>query len=137
MERPLAYPIEQPHPTTKDFDPNRNAAIKPMGPIGLLIETVVWNGLVLDQNLRIWQKKGEPIDVLNMPYQNLKMLVYATAARARTRAEWNRSTTSTRLHARDIHREASQIDPKLAGGEKGMVRAAMMGGTLAKQEIAS
>ena len=37
---------------------------------------------------------------------------------------------------REINKEASQLDPKLPAEEKGVVRTALMGGSMAKQEIA-
>ena len=133
--RPERYPAEQPHPTTKDHDSNWRAQITPEGPIGLLIESIIWNGLVLDGEMRIWQSEEEPIDLIAFPFQKLKVALNATAARARTRAEWLRRN-SKRMNVREIDRTASQIDPKLSDESTGLVRTIMMGGTMAKQEIA-
>ncbi len=82
-----------------------------MGPIGLLIEAVIWNGLVIDADMKIWQRKEEPIDLLRMPYQSLKPQLLMTAARARSLAEWNRNTSTP--GPREIDRETSQVDPGL------------------------
>ena len=80
--RPERYPIEQPHPSTKDHDSNWRAQVTPEGPIGLLIESIIWNGLVLDGEMRIWQSEEEPIDLMAYPFQKLKVALNATAARA-------------------------------------------------------
>ena len=71
-----------------------------------MIEAAVWNGLVIDQELRIWQRNEEPIDIIRTPYQGLNVAVKAMAARARTSAEWARDT-SKRIHVKEIDREAS------------------------------
>ena len=58
------------------------------------------------------------------------------ATRARNKAEWSRSTSTRMIGGlREIDREASQIDKHLSDLEQGVVRTAMMGGTMAKQEI--
>ena len=50
--------------------------------MGLLIESVVWNGLVIDRDFKIWQTKEEVISILGMPYQDLKKQVHMAATRA-------------------------------------------------------
>ena len=60
------------------------------------------------------------------------------AAKARTIAEQNRRphvNTLTR-GVREIGKEASHLDPRLPTGEKCIVRTDLMGGSMAKQEIA-
>ena len=37
------YPDEQPHPSTNEHDENWDEDISSMGPIGLLIESILWN----------------------------------------------------------------------------------------------
>ncbi len=86
IQAPRRFPLEQPHPTTNQHEAGWKDQIEPMGPIGLLIEAAVRNGLLIDQELRIWQQNEEPIDVLRTPYQGLKVAIKATAARARTSA---------------------------------------------------
>ena len=54
-EHTYAYP--QPHPSTKDHKMDWNKDIEPVGPIGLLIESVAWHGMAIDGDLRIWQQK--------------------------------------------------------------------------------
>ena len=49
--------MPQPHPTTKEYDADWDREIQAEGPIGLLIEAIVWNGLVIDKEMRIWQRK--------------------------------------------------------------------------------
>ena len=85
---------------------------------------------------RFGRRGEEPIDVLRIPYQSRKGQLHMMATRARNKAEWCRSTT-TRMTTglREIDREASQIDKHLNDLEQGIVRTAMMGGTMAKQEI--
>ena len=51
------YPNEQPHPSTNDYDTDWNDEIDPIGPVGLLIESIVWHGMKIDDDLRIWQKE--------------------------------------------------------------------------------
>ena len=84
---PTTYPRAQPHPATKAHEPNWSDEIQAKGPIGLLIEAVVWNGLVIDDDLKIWQRNEEPIDLVKMPYQTLQTQLLMMAARARTLAE--------------------------------------------------
>ena len=86
-EKPKRYPNEQPHPTTKDHDPKWADQIQAEGPVGLLIESAAWHGVAIDGRLRLWQKGEEPVDILKMPYQNLKESVLAMPARARNKAE--------------------------------------------------
>ena len=88
----MTYPLEQPHPTTKQHDTEWKDEIEAMGPVGLLIEAATWSGLKLDADLMLWQSNEEPIDILRMRYQALKVAVQAAAARARSGAEWNRNT---------------------------------------------
>ena len=107
-----------------------------MGPVGLLIEAVVWSGMRIDQELRIWQRNEEPIDILRMPYQVLKVSINRAVTRARNNAEYYRDTTN-RIQAREIDREASQVDKELPEEEQGYVRSGMIGSTLGKQSIAN
>ena len=131
------YPEAQPHPSTKEHDVDWSNEIQPRGPVGLLIESLVWNGMAIDQDLRIRQKNEPDIDIMNVPYQSLKKLVLQAAARARTRAEWKRNTGNvTSNEILEIDRELSQVSPLLNDLEKGIVATSMMGGTQAKSEIA-
>ena len=85
-----------------------NKDIEPVGPIGLLIESVAWHGHRWD--LRIY-----------------------AAARARTRAEWYRETSNTMTkEALEFDRELCQVSNVLGEVEKGMVATSMMGGSQAK-----
>lgn len=127
----------QAHPSTKAYAPNWDDEIQAMGPVGLLIVAATWNGLVIDNDLKIWQQNEEPIGLVNTPYQSLQPLLLMMAARARTLAEWDRRhhiNTLTR-GLREIEKEASQLNPKLPDEEKGIIRIALMGGSMAKQEI--
>ena len=59
------------------------------------------------------------------------------AARARTRAEFTRDTSSIVANGLlEIDRELSQVNKNLDDEEKAMVRTATMGGTMAKKEVA-
>ena len=129
------FPCEQPHPTTNEYDQKWADRIQAVGPVGLLVEIATWHGVAVDKDLRLWQQGEEPVDILRVPYQNLKRMALGMAARARSRAEWVRDS-SRRLNVREIDREASQLSKKLTDEEKGMVRTAQIGGTLAKDVIA-
>ena len=48
------YPNEQPHPSTNDYDTDCNDEIDPIGPVDLLIESIVWYGMKVDDELRFW-----------------------------------------------------------------------------------
>ena len=98
-----------------------------LGPMGLLIESIMWNGMVIDQEVRIWQSNEEPISLVAMPIQSLKVIIQVAVARARTRAEWCKRPRTT-IGVLEMDREASQIDPKLEVHEQGIVRTVMMGG---------
>ena len=64
------------HPATREVDNNWQDNISAFGPIGLLIESVVWNGLVPDQHLRVWQQREQPTDIWDTPYQLLNKQVH-------------------------------------------------------------
>ena len=134
--RPSSFPIEQPHPSTNQHQTDWRKDIEPYGPVGLLVESIIWHGMVIDQHMRIWQQNEEPIDILQMPYQSLKVSVQAAAARARTKAEWMRNS-SKRIATAEIDRSASQIDNKLTEEQQGIMRTIAMGGDQALQEIAN
>ena len=89
--------------------------------------------MVIDQHMRIWQQNEEATDILQMPYQSLKVSIQAAAARARTKAEWMRNS-SKRIATVEIDRIASQIDPQLTGEQQGIMRTVAMGGDQALQE---
>ena len=62
-----AYPNNEPHPSTNEHDENWDDEICSVGPIGLLVESVLWNGMQIDEKLRIWQKNEQPISILEVP----------------------------------------------------------------------
>ena len=118
-EDEFKYPPEQPHPSTKEHQAGWNDDLSAQGPVGLLIELILWNGMAIDDDLKIWQKGEPPIDLINAPYQSLKVLLMNAAVRARTRAEWNRDTeNSASREIREIDRELSQVDKDLTADEK-------------------
>ena len=39
------FPNEQPHPSTKEYEKGWSDQIMPLGPIGLMIESIVWHGI--------------------------------------------------------------------------------------------
>lgn len=47
------FPSEQLHPSTNDYDTYWNHEIDPIGPVGLLIESIVWHGMQIDDDLQI------------------------------------------------------------------------------------
>ena len=102
----------------------------------MLIESVVWHGMRIDDNLRIWQRNEEPISIMKVPYQNLKPLILKAAGRSRNRAEWHRGISSKRGRAPlEIDNNLSQIAVNLEEEEKGILRTVQMGGTQALNEI--
>ena len=134
---PEIFPQPQPHPSTNEHSEDWDKDIDAIGPIGLLIESIVWCGLVIDKDLNVWQKQEEPVNILSMPYQNLKAQLHMQAARARTNAEWNRDSTTRMVGLREIDRQASLVGAGLTEEEKGVVRTIQMGGTMSKQNIAA
>ena len=50
------FPMEQPHPMTNEYSSDWDLEIDPMGPVGLLIDVVVWNGLAIDKHFTVWQR---------------------------------------------------------------------------------
>ena len=136
-EEPSTYPVPQPHPNTHDHANDWDVEIDDVGPVGLFIESAVWNGLKVDSDFNVWQKGEEPVNILKCPYQNLKKLLHMQATRARTLAEWRRDTSTRMTGLREIDRKASLVSPKLSEEEKGIVRSVQMGGTMAKQHIAT
>ena len=135
---PITYPRIQPHPATKQHEANWSDEIQAEGPIGLLIEAVVWNGLVIDSDLKIWQKKEEPNNLIDMPYQSLQSQLIMMAARAWTLADWERKhhENTTARGMREIDKGASRISMALKDEEKGIVRTAISGGNIPTKEIA-
>ena len=130
---PYAWPPEQPHPSTQDYDRQWSMSIAPLGPTGLLIEAVLWHGMAIDDQLNLRQKAEQPIDILKAPYQSLKMLTLNAAAVARGRAEWNRNTSNTMIkECREIDREACLVDPQMEELGKGIVRTSQIGGQMHK-----
>lgn len=130
-------PLEQPHPTTKEYAADWAHEIAPLGPVGLLIEAMIWNGLAIDKDFQLWQTGEEPVDMLSMPYQNLKGQLHMMGARAKTRAEWSKSTSTRMASLSEIDRQASQVHPSFNDEDKGIIRTVQMGGTMGKQMVAS
>ena len=127
------YPIPQPHPTTKHHDDQWDSEIDAYGPIGLMIQAIIWNGLVIDSQFRVWQPDEEPINILRMSYQHLKQHTNMMAARARSQAEWIQNEATIRV--KEIDRQASQVCGKITDETTGFTRTIMMGGGIAKEEI--
>ena len=50
------YPTPQPHPNTGDHARDWDIDIEAVGPVGLFIESIVWNGLAVDRGFNVWQK---------------------------------------------------------------------------------
>ena len=68
-EAPATFPQPQPHPSTKGHSEDWDKDLDAVGPVGLLIESVLWCGMVIDKNLNVWQKQEEPVSILDTPYQ--------------------------------------------------------------------
>ena len=117
-EAPATFPQPQPHPSTKGHSEDWDKDLDAVGPVGLLIESVLWCGMVIDKNLNVWQKQEEPVSILDTPYQNLKTQLHMQASRARTSAEWNRDSSTRMAGLREIDRQASLVDRGLTEEEK-------------------
>ena len=76
--------------------PHHDGGLPAQGPIGLLIASVIWHGLKIDEDLKIWQQDEERIDFLETPYESLQPQLSQMAARARTVAEHLIHTPRTR-----------------------------------------
>ena len=50
---PTIFPAHHPHPFTKTHASNRGEEIEAMGPIGLLIAALNWNGLASDKDFKV------------------------------------------------------------------------------------
>ena len=92
--------------------------------------------MAIDKDLRIWQSNAPAIDILAMPIQNLKTIILLAAARARTRAELYRNTSSLiSKGVLEIDRDLSRPSKALNDTAKGMIATSLMGGMQAKCEI--
>ena len=92
--------------------------------------------MAIDDQLVLKQRAEQPIDILKVPYQSLKMPTLHAATIARSRAEWSRNTTGTMLNeCTEFDREASLVDHKMEELGKGIIRTVQMGGQMHKCEI--
>ena len=105
--------------------------------MGLLIESIIWNGLAIDKDFKVWQVKEEPISILHMPYQDLKKQIHMAATRARTIAEWQRESTTRMEDLIEIDRKASVVNPDMDEEDKGIVKNIQCGGSMGKQYIST
>ena len=67
--------------------PDLDRDLEAKGPVGLLISAILWDGLKIDKDFKVWQDKKEPVAILETPYQRLQQLMQM-AARPRTKAAW-------------------------------------------------
>lgn len=56
------------------------------GPVWLFIQSVLRAGMQVSDNLVLWQRKEQPLDLLQTPYQYLGKLVMQSVVRSRTAA---------------------------------------------------
>ena len=109
-----------------------------VGPIGLLIESVLWNGMQIDAEIRIWQRNEQPISILEPPYQHFKTLILKASGRARNRAEWHRGARSNRGRALlEIDNDITASPLPSTKRKKGILRVVQMGGSQALGQIAN
>ncbi len=97
-----------PHPTV-DSRTSWKQAVKPKGPIGLLLQSIHYMGVALTSNLEIVQYNEVPIHLIQTPYQYLADMVSQAAMRSRT-AEAN-GTKSINQELREIDLKATVADP--------------------------
>ena len=108
---------------------------QPQGPVGLLLESVAWNGMLLDKDFRIWQHDEEPLDILQTPYQHLKTLLTQAASRARTQAEYYRGKYKTdQLLEIDI--ETTNCCKGMDDEAKAITKTINAGGDMSKEKVA-
>ena len=67
-DQPPTFPPEQPHPSTKEHQQHWNQTITPAGPVGQLIESILWHGMAIDDQLRVHQKGEPPLDIIKTPF---------------------------------------------------------------------
>ena len=79
---------------------------------------------------------GRAYQYLPTPYQFLQPLIVQAVARARARAAWFHKHDPKLRFLREIDKQATTIDMKLAKEEKGILRTHISGGGIAKQDIA-
>ena len=106
----MTFAQPQPHPSTNSHSEDWDKELDAGGPVGLLIVSILWCGLVIDKDLNVWQKLEEPVNILQTPYQHLKAQLHMQATRARTSAEWNRDSSTRMAGLREIDRQASLVD---------------------------
>ena len=70
----------------KGHDPDWDANLEARGPVGLLISAILWHGLKIDKDFKVWQDKEEAVDILQTPYQSLQPQLMQMAARPRAKA---------------------------------------------------
>lgn len=104
------------------------------GPIGLLVASIAWNGLKIDDNIRIWQSREDPIDIVHTPIQTLKKLLLHTGARSRTQAEHSSKRPMLR-GLREIDTQASKIHKSFSKEEEGFLKNILSGGKMAPNAI--
>ncbi len=68
------YPDVQPHPSKGGSDAWKKD-VQSYGPVGLLIQSVMRCGATIDDNFCIRQRHEQQVDIVNVPYQYLGMLV--------------------------------------------------------------
>ena len=124
---------EAPHPNTQ----SRAAAMKenqPMGPIGLLIQTVHLIGGIINAELCILREREEPLDVKNTPFQCLAKLALAGATRARMKAEAKRVPKWAELE--EVDQEVFEKAKKaMTKEDRNILRAIHNGGGLDKVKV--
>ena len=64
---PYAWPPEQPHPSTQEYDWRWNKSIAPLGPTGLPIDAALWHGIGIDDPLILRHKAGQSMDSMKVP----------------------------------------------------------------------
>ena len=109
-----SYPKAVQHPT-RGTNEGWKKKVGAVGPIGLMIESILRTGSKISDDFIIHQPKEQNIDILNVPFQFLTDLINGIGQRARTIAD--RRTKRTKLALMEIDVEATKRDKKLSNVE--------------------
>ena len=133
-EENQVYPEPAAHPT-KLKPAKWKTVIEAKGPVGLLTQAALRTGSQLDANFRLWQRKEEPIDILQVPYQHLSTLLLQATMRARTKAARSTKSINQNVGENDLPATCA-INSKTNNEQKTLLNVLRTEGGYAKAELA-
>lgn len=122
-----------PHPSSGSTKVWR-AAIAPMGPIGLMIQSRYMIGAKVDACFRIWQPNEVALSITETPYQHLQPLIIEAGQRARTAARCGTKTINQGLKEIDLHVTRKAMK-ELSDEDQEMLRTVHSGGGFSMHEL--